>query len=160
MFTEDGLGVARSWLIQGELMLDVIQGMTMVEHSISSSDIHDLKKNLEDSANFMGQRDCFILQTRCILLLAILDFNLQNFSEAREKIIKCMNISKELELQDIQLKASKYFEKCSLKIQEEVNNMLIFGSSFPIPRSDFEEYKIVPMQQIDISHDILVNALS
>ena len=90
--------------------------MTKVEHSISSKDIHNLKRSLEDSADSMGQNDCFILQTRCILLLAILDFNLQNFSEAREKIMKCMNISKELELHDIQLKATKYFEKCSLKI--------------------------------------------
>lgn len=56
----------------------------------------------------------------------------QSYFDCRDKVIECLNLSKEMQLQHTQIEGTKLFQEVSLKIQIKFNNVFVFAKAFPL----------------------------
>lgn len=153
-FSEFKLGAAKTWLIQADLLLDKLSSVDELKEEVSAH-ISDLHLHLHDACEIFYQNEYYTLYAKCLLQLAKAEYLKESFITSREYLIKCLNLSSELQISKTQKEAKTWFEAVSVKIQIKFNNVFTFAKAFPIAQM----LTMLSPRQITDSRDQLIAAL-
>ena len=130
-FGKRELSIAKTWFVQAELVLEVMKNFEDFQ-ILPKDQLSELQSNLERSIETFEKKEYEVLSTKCALMQARILFQIENFIECRQKVIWVIINSKGLQLKETQQEATKLFNKVSLKIQIEFNNVFVFAKAWPI----------------------------
>jgi len=152
---KSSIGIAKTWLIQSELIVDIAEKSPLILDHIETSLLIDQDENLYNQLklnlsltieSFIKQDEhtnnqCDVLFTKGLYYLSKVLFKLEEYQQCRMQVIKCMSYLRELQQKKLFSKAQNLLLRVSKVIQIEVNNLFIFAKSCPIrERSKVNEF--------------------